>query len=169
MAVLTDLPMELLEEIFLNLTSIDDVHYFARVCKSTHKVIQRAKIYTEIMRSVIRQSPALRYDVQLCRLLKMHSDIVEQGEPIQVTTMGPNGQLSTDLNSWERSLGLAIADRSYLIHCCAETLPDEDVYEILARWQVRAQKIMPDADIGLTAAGSSCTPKLVAHEAIEGT
>ncbi|KAF7676764.1 hypothetical protein GT037_004976 [Alternaria burnsii] len=76
MAIIIDLPPEILEQIYHYLGSIDDVHHFGRMCSRTHHVIQKQNIYLEIMRSIIHSSPQHRYDFQLCRSLDLHRKIV---------------------------------------------------------------------------------------------
>ena len=58
MSYMTRLPKEIIEIIYHNLGSIDDVHHFGRACKATYDVIRRQTMYNSIMRSVIGNSPS---------------------------------------------------------------------------------------------------------------
>ncbi|KAH7385768.1 hypothetical protein BKA66DRAFT_415912 [Pyrenochaeta sp. MPI-SDFR-AT-0127] len=138
MAVLTDLPPELLEHIFHFLSSIDDVIHFGQTCQKVTNAIQRQSIYIDIMRSVIKQSPQHRYDHQLCKILILHKRIVRYFEqnggqrplPVtQVTTVG------SALNTWEEALVLSTKPVVCSLRSCSNCLPDEVVNEILARYQ----------------------------------
>lgn len=138
MAVLTDLPYELLGQIYHHLGSIDDVHYLGRTCKLTHHVIQHKSSYVDIMRSVISQAPQHRYDVQLCQMLRLHGAIVSHfergGHPLP-TTMST--RLEYSLNEWEEALLCAASspDPTCNVRLCSSCLTDEMVYDILARYQ----------------------------------
>ncbi|KAF1840716.1 uncharacterized protein K460DRAFT_370681 [Cucurbitaria berberidis CBS 394.84] len=136
MAVLTDLPAELLEQIYHFLGSIDDVHCFGRACKTTYHNIKRQNVYVEIMRSVVQHSPQHRYDYQLCRMLNLHTRIVhhfeQNGGHLPVTR---TNALGYTLNEWENALALASVPITCESSLCSECLPDEMVYEILARYQ----------------------------------
>jgi hypothetical protein len=61
MANMTDLPAELLEQIFQELYSIEDVHHLGRVCKVTCHLIRKPPVYTGIMRTIISKSPQHRF------------------------------------------------------------------------------------------------------------
>jgi hypothetical protein len=130
MAILTALPTELLEQVFHYLDTIEDVHHFARACKASYHVTRRDSTYVQIMRSVIHRSPAHRHDIQLSRLLKMHSDIVERGRPIQATNVGSNSAQQTHADDWEDRLLCAIVNESSIYE-----IDDEGVLDILTRWQ----------------------------------
>jgi hypothetical protein len=130
MAILTALPTELLEQVFLYLGTVEDVHHFARACKATHHVTRRDNIYVQIMRSVIHRSPAHRHDIQLFRLLKMHADIVERGRPIRATHVGSNSAQHIHASDWEHRLLIAIVNESSIFE-----IDDEGVHDILTRWQ----------------------------------
>ncbi|KAF2739870.1 hypothetical protein EJ04DRAFT_483284 [Polyplosphaeria fusca] len=143
MAKLVDLPLELLVLLYLCLDSIDDVHHLARACQATYRAIQMGKTYVTVMRSVIRTSPAHRFDIQLCRLLVLHRQIAAHlangGAPLPPTQLPPPGSTMTyqNLNDWERHLLWSVADKAYLAdrESYEAVLNDERVYDILARWQ----------------------------------
>ncbi|KAF1972866.1 hypothetical protein BU23DRAFT_554710 [Bimuria novae-zelandiae CBS 107.79] len=132
---LLSLPLELLENVFYRLDSIDDVHHFARVSKRTYDVIRLSSAYTNIMRCIIGFAPQHRFDIVLCGLLQVHRDIVahfaEHGSnsPLLLATQ-PNLQHG----SFEAQLFTIVSDE-----CssgpCKKCLPDNRVYEILARYQ----------------------------------
>jgi hypothetical protein len=136
MANLSDLPAELLEMVLRFLGSIDDVHSLGRTCRKTYDVIRRPTRYVEIMRSVIEQAPQHRYDLQLCKMLCVHQAVVEHVQ--QHGTLLPATQPDSfgyTFNSWENSLSLATTPTAYYERCSSEHLPDETVYDILARYQ----------------------------------
>ncbi|EOA82088.1 hypothetical protein ACJQWK_05228 [Exserohilum turcicum] len=129
MAVLTDLPIELLEQIYHALGSIDDVHHLARACKKTHHVISRRRIYLDIMRSIIHFSPQHRYDYQLCKMLDFHQRIVTH--VTQHRTWLPVSQPSAvHVNVWEATLAQAVGANRRL-----HGWSDRTICEILARYQ----------------------------------
>ncbi|KAF2002892.1 hypothetical protein P154DRAFT_461872, partial [Amniculicola lignicola CBS 123094] len=120
MAKLTDLPTELLVEVFSYLGSIDDVHHLARACKDLSSIIQKQAVYVDIMRTIIIRSPAHRSDIQLCSLLALHKDL---------------------LNCWEQRLEtITFYNRRFVDGSSVNLDPDEylsdaQVYDILVRWQ----------------------------------
>jgi hypothetical protein len=129
MAVLTNLPPEILEQIYHLLGSIDDVHHLGRACAKTHHVIQRRNIYLEIMRSIIYSSPQHRYDFQLCKALKLHRRIVahieSHGSRLPASHPG-----APSLNSWESEL------RNTAVVCnWPEEWTDDAICDVLARYQ----------------------------------
>jgi hypothetical protein len=136
MANLVDLPLELLEMIFHFLGSIDDVHKFAITCKKTYDTVQRSIVYMDIMRSIIRQSPQHRYELQLSKILVLHRNIVEHMQqhstPLPATQPNPLGYV---FNNWERELTVATTPTVCHIKGCLNCLPDEVVCDILARYQ----------------------------------
>jgi hypothetical protein len=129
MAVLTDLPPEILEQIYHFLGSIDDVHHLGRACKKTHHVVRRQNIYIEIMRSVIHQSPQHRYDYQLCRMLHLHQRIVTHFEQ-HIVQLPVTQHPVYYLNVWESDLELATHPSPL-----EAAWTDEVVCDILARYQ----------------------------------
>ncbi|KAF2833332.1 hypothetical protein CC86DRAFT_8359 [Ophiobolus disseminans] len=136
MAVILDFPPELLELVFHHLGSIDDVHHLGRACKKTYSIVKRKTLYIEIMRSIIRKSPQHRFDLQLCRMLELHRNIVghmqEKNSHLPATQ---SNQFMTTLNTWESALGLATAQITCENMCCSNCLPSETIYEVLARYQ----------------------------------
>jgi hypothetical protein len=136
MALLTDIPVEVLEMIFHYLGSIDDVHYFGRTCTKTAGVIQRHTAYTQIMRSVITRAPQHRYDIQLYWMIKCHGRIVwhmqHNGSPLPATQVNVPAD---ELNEWEKLLCYVTASPDCKGTVCANCLSDQIVYEILARYQ----------------------------------
>jgi hypothetical protein len=129
MAVLTDLPPEILEQIYHFLGSIDDVHHLGRACTKTHRVIQQRNIYLEIMRSVIYSSTQHRYDFQLCKALDLHRKIVGHLErhtsPLTASQLGP-----FSFNAWEMLL-MRTATK-----CGSPSeWKDEAICDVLARYQ----------------------------------
>lgn len=131
-----DLPPELLELVFHHLGSIDDVHHLGRACKKSCGIVQRQSLYVEIMRSIIRKSPQHRFDLQLCKMLELHRNIVrhmQQDNSHLPATQ--SGQFMTTLNKWENALGLATAQITCENLCCSNCVPDETIYEVLARYQ----------------------------------
>ncbi|KAF2189719.1 hypothetical protein K469DRAFT_561973 [Zopfia rhizophila CBS 207.26] len=124
MAKLTNLPTELLEQIYHSLGSIDDVLHLGRACKATHNVLDNDKTWLEIMRSVIYRSPAHRFDVQLCKILELHRDLVQHFK---------SGGAALPVSRLQK----CILDQSYLNDNVPieAAISDEDVYDILARWQ----------------------------------
>jgi hypothetical protein len=129
MAMLTDLPTEILEQIYHLLGSIDDVHYFGRACRNTHHVIRRQNIYIEIMRSVIHNSPRHRYDYQLCMILYLHQRIVIHFEE-HFTQLPVTQHPVYHLNVWESDLELATHPSPLEI-----AWTDEIICDVLARYQ----------------------------------
>ncbi|KAF2255818.1 hypothetical protein BU26DRAFT_412053 [Trematosphaeria pertusa] len=117
MARLTDLPLEIVTEVFHHLGSIDDVHHFQRACRKTHDAIQSPTVYTDIMRSVIGNAPQHRFDISLSRMLDLHHDIVRHysqgGGAIPLT------QTPADCAEGP----------------CTDCLPDARIDEIVARYQ----------------------------------
>jgi hypothetical protein len=137
MANLRDLPQELLVLIFNFLGSIDDVHNLGRTYRKAHGALQSRPIYLDIMRSVIGQAPQHRYDLQLCRILDLHQDVVEhmqQQSNNQLPATQPN-PLGYSYNEWEHSLGHATTPTTCDDACGVECLRDETVCIILARYQ----------------------------------
>jgi hypothetical protein len=136
MANLRDLPQELLVLIYHGLGSIDDVHSFGRAYRKAYGTIQRSPIYLNVMRSIIGQAPQHRYDLQLCKMLDLHKDVAEymQQHRGQLRTTQPN-PLGYVHNEWESRLEIATALTTCDYECCANCLPDETVYSILARYQ----------------------------------
>jgi hypothetical protein len=136
MAHLRDLPQELLVLIYHSLESIDDVHHMARTCRKAHEALQSQAIYLDIMRSVIGQAPQHRYDLQLCRMLDLHQDVVErmQQNSNQLPATQPN-PLEYAYNEWEHRLGYAALPITCYDGCCVDCLPDQTVCSILARYQ----------------------------------
>lgn len=137
MAILQDLPAELLELIYRSLASIDDVHSFGRSCRKSHLVIQRPRIYVSIMRSVIAKAPQHRYEHQLCKMLDLHREVVKSVRDgtisrLPATQAGPQGYI---FNSWETALAFATTPTACSHATCPNCLSDETVYEILARYQ----------------------------------
>jgi hypothetical protein len=61
MATMTDLPAELLEQIFQELDSIDDVFHLGRVCKFTYNLIRQPPVFAGMMRTIIGKSPQHRF------------------------------------------------------------------------------------------------------------
>ncbi|KAF1915161.1 hypothetical protein BDU57DRAFT_498901 [Ampelomyces quisqualis] len=120
MAGLQSLPSELIELIFRFLGSIDDVHYLGRACQKTFSIIQRQALYVSIMRSVITQAPQHRYDLQLYK------------NPLPATWAN---QLPHASNDWECALVGATTPNSCAKTSCTQCLPDEVIYDILARYQ----------------------------------
>lgn len=141
MATLTDLPPELLDQIFHNLGSIDDVHYLGRACRATYRIIQQHNLYVEIMRSVIYQSPQHRFDLQLCRMLELRNLVVlhfkSNSGPIQPSAIDPRGLHHTKTNEIEYLLAQAIAgdDSAGDDISVRTTLTTSRIYDILARYQ----------------------------------
>ncbi|KAL5116751.1 hypothetical protein ACEQ8H_005363 [Pleosporales sp. CAS-2024a] len=136
MAILSDLPPELVEMILHGLGSIDDVHNMGITCKKTYDVIRRSEIYMEIMRSVIGCAPQHRYDLQLCKMLSLHQDIVEhvrQHSTLLPTTQGSHQGFA--YNKWESALVSAATVTTCDDACCAACLPDNAIHGILARYQ----------------------------------
>ena len=128
MATLTDLPPEILEQIFHFLGSIDDVHHLGRTCTKTHHVIKKRNIYLEIMRSIIYFNPQHRYDFQLNRALFLHSKIV--GHFQHHTTRLPASQPGINKNNWEHYLN------STANACCSpQEWTDDAICDVLARYQ----------------------------------
>lgn len=143
MTPLTGLPPELIELIFHGLGSIDDVHHFGRVCRKTYDVLQNRSAYVEIMRSIILQSSIHRFDVQLCRMLDLHNQLVKHfqdgHDPITPSSITPTvmGTGNAIMNQWETQLYEAITDGHYLRddQRLRDELSKARVYDILARWQ----------------------------------
>ncbi|CAN9113020.1 unnamed protein product [Alternaria alternata] len=129
MAIIIDLPPEILEQIYHYLGSIDDVHHFGRMCSKTHHVIQKQNIYLEIMRSIIHSSPQHRYDFQLCRSLDLHRKIVAHLErhPMPFAASQP-GVFSFSI--WETQL-------MQTARSCSSPAEwtDDMICDILARYQ----------------------------------
>jgi hypothetical protein len=136
MANLRDLPQELLVLIYHGLGSIEDVHSFGRTYRKAYGTIQRPPIYLNVMRSIIGQAPQHRYDLQLCKMLDLHKDVVEhmQQHSSQLQTTQPN-LLGYVHNEWENRLEIATAPTTCNNKCCTNCLPDETIYSILARYQ----------------------------------
>ncbi|KAF2691361.1 hypothetical protein K458DRAFT_426689 [Lentithecium fluviatile CBS 122367] len=134
MAILVQLPAELLEQIYHYLGSIDDVHHLARTCKVTYDVIERLPVYTGIMRSIIGNSRDHRFDIPLSKMLDLHCRTVQHctkwRAPLRATRQTPD----EDLHEFETRLVSTITD-----DCphgsCTSCLPDTRVHEILARYQ----------------------------------
>jgi hypothetical protein len=136
MAMLLQLPPEILELVFHGLGSIDDVHHLARACRKTYDVIRRQNIYVEIMRSVISHSAQHRFDLQLCSLLNLHRYIVGHmqsgGVQFPATQATPYGY---SLNYVEKQLEYSVAPIQFGLTESLESLSDATVYDILARYQ----------------------------------
>ncbi|KAH6614937.1 hypothetical protein C7974DRAFT_402938 [Boeremia exigua] len=132
---LLSLPPEILEIVYHHLDSIEDVHSFGRTHSKMYDVVKRQTIYTEIMRSIIGRSWAHRYDLQLCRVLKLHEEVVrhfqEGGKPFPVSY----SQGGPSYNEWETKLASATTVPECAYGPCATCMPDGLVYEILARYQ----------------------------------
>jgi hypothetical protein len=85
------------------------------------------------MRSVIAAVPRHRYDIQLCKMLELHKKLVtrmQQDRSLLPATWA--NQLSGAYNDREYALVEATTPRSCTKVCC---LPDEIIYDILARYQ----------------------------------
>jgi hypothetical protein len=136
MANLRDLPQELLVLIYHFLGSIDDVHREGRASRKTYEAIQSPPIYLNVMRSIIRQASQHRYGLELCKMLDLHKDVVEcmqqHRSQLQITQPNPFGYV---YNDWENYLHFATTPTTCKTRCCANCLPDETVYSILARYQ----------------------------------
>ncbi|KAH3906174.1 hypothetical protein HBH56_209480 [Parastagonospora nodorum] len=136
MATLWILPPELLEMILHLMGSIDDVHNMGRTCKKTYDILQRPTRYVKIMRSVIGCAPQHRYDLQLCKMLDLHQDVVQHihhhNSLLPATQLSPFGY---DWNKWESALTTATRAATCDDVCCSDCLPDFIVYDILARYQ----------------------------------
>lgn len=135
MSTLTQLSNEVLTIIFHHLGSIDDVHHLARTCRLLSKIIQgkdQSRIYKKIMRSVIINAPHHRFDIQLCRMLDHHAEVVRHFV---------NGGQAPSPNSPElliqRPVAEVILNKTELDGSCEpeDILSDEHVCDILARWQ----------------------------------
>jgi hypothetical protein len=130
---ITNLPPEVLEIVYHHLESIDDVHSFARAHSLTHHVVKRRTIYTRIMRSIIGRSPHHRYDILLCNALKLHGDAVrhfqEDGTPFAVSSNHEG------YNEWELALARTTIVPTCISGPCTACLPDEVIYDVLARYQ----------------------------------
>jgi hypothetical protein len=136
MANLRSLPPELLETIFRSLGSIDDVHSLGRACRKTNDVIRRPAIHVDIMRSIIGQAPQHRYDLQLCKILDLHKDVVEYTQRYASSLSATQADAGGfTFNDWENALALATTPTACDDTCCRDCLPDETVYSILARYQ----------------------------------
>ena len=133
---LLSLPLELLERIFHNLDSIEDVHHFARMSKKTYDVIRLPSAYTDIMRDVIGSSSQHRFDIVLCDLLNIHRRIVarfaDHNNHNQLHLAARADQLEP--GSIEAQLLTAVTDQCEF-GTCNKCLPDDRVHEILARYQ----------------------------------
>ena len=131
-----DLPPELLELVFHFLGSIDDVHHLGRSWKKTYDIIRRQTIYVEIMRSIIRKSPQHRFDLQLCKMLDLHRRIVERMQQNHSQLPATrSSQFGYTLNEWESAMVSAASSAACENICCSDCLPNETVYEVLARYQ----------------------------------
>ncbi|KAL7772127.1 hypothetical protein CFE70_002080 [Pyrenophora teres f. teres 0-1] len=133
MAVLTDLPVELLVCVFHYLESIDDVHYLGRVCKKTYGIISQRSFYLEIIRTVIQYAPQHRYDYQLCNVLRLHHNVVNDLERHYRTSLGvvPGTVPLYDFtSSWQQSLKSITSSCSDLA-----AWSDNAVCDVLARYQ----------------------------------
>lgn len=141
MARFSDLAPELLEIIFHGLGSIDDVHHFARACRATFGVIQSRHIYTKIMRTIISNSPHHRYDMDLCRMLLLHNQVVQHWQiagsirSIRLPPWDPSGRRPQPVTDIEIGLGEAISFDNQLDVFGHQVLTEERIYDILARWQ----------------------------------
>jgi hypothetical protein len=101
----------------------------------THHVIKRQTVYTEIMRSIIGRSWQHRYDLQLCKALRLHSDIVrhfQEGGVVLPVSSDRGGQ---SYNPWEQALANTTSVPACASGPCAKCIPDDVVHEILARYQ----------------------------------
>lgn len=136
MATLWILPPELLEIMLRLLGSIDDVHNMGRTCKKAYDLLQRPTTYVKIMRSVIGRAPQHRYELQLCKMLDLHHDVVQHiqhhSSLLPATQLSPFGY---DWNKWESALTTATRAATCDDVCCSDCLPDFIVYDILARYQ----------------------------------
>ncbi|CAA9958553.1 hypothetical protein PTMSG1_02103 [Pyrenophora teres f. maculata] len=133
MAVLTDLPVELLVCVFHYLESIDDVQYLGRVCKKTYGIISQRSSYLEIIRTVIQYAPQHRYDYQLCNVLRLHHNVVNDLERHYRTSLGvvPGTVPLYDFtSSWQQSLKSITSSCSDLA-----AWSDNAVCDVLARYQ----------------------------------
>lgn len=132
---LMDLPSEILELIYHNLDSIDDVHSFGRTYSGTFHVIKRRTVYTEIMRSIIGSSQHHRYDLQLCRIIVLHRNIVQHfqqgGSPFPVSS----SRSGEGYNKWEMALAATTVVSTCTSGPCTACMPDAVVHDILARYQ----------------------------------
>lgn len=137
MAVLTDLPTELLEQIFHFLGSIDDVHYLGRAFKRASSILQSQNAYLEIMRSIISRNSQYRYDIILCKLLRLHGEVVldKQAFPLPFSVAPLTTSRSYTLSEWDQALELATTQSECEDARCILCIPDEAVYDILARYQ----------------------------------
>lgn len=139
MAVLTDLPPELIEQIFHDLGSIDDVHCLGRSCRKMCRIIQRQNLYVLIMRSIISQGSQHRYDHQLCQMLQLHRDVAakirNQSTLLFVDRGAPRRWKEDATTEWKERLKAIFAPPMDAGHGNGAILTDNEVYEILARYQ----------------------------------
>lgn len=88
------------------------------------------------MRSVIGQASQHRFDVQLCKMLRLHRAVVEHmqqhGTHLPATQPSPFGYT---FNAWESALASATTTTACDEGCCSKCLPDDTVYDVLARYQ----------------------------------
>jgi hypothetical protein len=129
----TDLPSELLEIIYHQLDSIDDVHSLSRTHSTAYRAIEQRTVYTKVMRSIIGRSWQHRFDLQLCSVLELHREIVghfeQGGQPLPVSA-------KYDLyNDWEKKLMNVTRVSECEYGPCAVCIPDTAIYDILARYQ----------------------------------
>ncbi|OCL12490.1 hypothetical protein AOQ84DRAFT_152993, partial [Glonium stellatum] len=131
MVFLTDLPNELLVQIFCSLDDIDDALHFGRACTVINRILKSPEFYLVIMRSIIVSSNTHRFDIRLCHILDLHRELVNYfsagGANISAYAPTPGTTLYT-LNSWETKLHECIMD-------CPDEIEDEQVFDTIARWQ----------------------------------
>ena len=129
MALLTDLPFEILALIYELLGSVDDVHSLGLTCRKTHGGIHQRSDYLAIMRSVISHAPQHRYDFQLSKMLDLRQNIVTHFD--QSSSRLPATQPQTDpLNSWESELSSAFHPS-----ILPSDWPEKVICDVLARYQ----------------------------------
>ena len=129
----TDLPPELLEIIYHQLDSIDDVHSLSRTYSTAYHAIEQRTVYTKVMRSIIGRSWQYRFDLQLCNALDLHKQIVGHFE--QGGKSLPVSAKHDVYNDWE----VKLSNVTHISECeygpCAICIPDTAIYDILARYQ----------------------------------
>lgn len=138
----TDLPPELLEIIYHQLDSIDDVHSLSRTHSTAYHAIKKRTVYTKVMRSIIGRSWQHRFDLQLCNVLELHREVVrhfEQGGRL----LPVSSKHDLFHNDWETKLMKVTQISECEYGPCAICIPDTTVYDILARYQgLRVLEIM---------------------------
>lgn len=132
MAILSDLPEEILDMVFMHLSGIDDVHNLGRACTAAYHVIQPSSNYKKIMRCVVGRAPEHRFDISLCMMLDLHCNIVRH------FTDGHGPLVATQPGSICHDTEVSLVN-AVTFECpkgpCTECLPDDRVHEILARYQ----------------------------------